>query len=185
VKSIVTARKLGDFFPTLHFHLMDCSAIAVPVPQRGLGIDRPPVYVDLEMQVAADRDRVAGLPHRADSLAGIDALAAVDQGRVRHVGIKVAASLAFAVDQQVVAVEDRVITRAQNRAAADRDQRRAAGGDDVKALVGAPAAARGAEFADRAAGAVRALDGEDVVVIGEAAVAGGDLGRGRRGQERS
>ena len=55
------------------------SAVAIPAPQRGLRIHRNPVHVDLEVQVAADRDRVAGLPHRADSLAGVDALAAVDQ----------------------------------------------------------------------------------------------------------
>jgi hypothetical protein len=143
------------------------------------------VDVDLEVQVAADRDRVAGLPHRADSLAGVDAFAAVDQGRAGHVGVEVGAVLAFAVDQQVVAVEDRVIAAAQDSSIADRDQRRAAGGDDVKALVGAPAAARSAEFADVAAAAVRALDGEDVVEIGDGAVWGGDPGRGRGGRNGS
>jgi hypothetical protein len=51
--------------------------------------------------------------------------------------------------------------------------------------VGAPAAAEGAEFADRAAGAMRALDGEDVVEIGDGAVIGGNSGRGRRGQDDS
>ncbi len=127
--------------------------------------------VDLEVQMAADRDRVAGLPHRADALAGVDAPAAVDQGRAGHVGVEVGAILAFAVDQQVVAVEDRVIAGLQNPAAADGYQRRAAGGDDVKALVGAAAAAGGAELAaDRTAGAVRALDGEDVAVEDETAV---------------
>ena len=128
------------------------------------------MHVDLEMQVAADRDRIAGLSHRADSLAGVDTLAAVDQRRPWHVGVEVGAVLAFAVDQQVVAVEDRVVAAAQDLAVAYRDQGRAASGDDVEALVGAAAAARGAEFADWAAGAVRALDGEDVAVEGEAAV---------------
>jgi hypothetical protein len=128
------------------------------------------MHVDLEVQVAADRDRVAGLPHRADSLAGEDALAAVDQRRARHVGVEVGAVLVFAVDQQVVAVEDRVIAAPQHLAVADRYQRRVAGGEDVETLMGAAAAAGGAEFADRAAGAVRALDREDVAVVGEAAV---------------
>lgn len=141
--------------------------------------------MDLEVQVAADRDRVAGLPHRADALAGEDALAAVDQGRAGHVGVEVGAVLAFAVNQQVVAIEDWVIASAQDCAAADRDQGSAAGGDDVEALVGAPAAAGGAEFTDRAAGAVRTLDWEDVVEIGDAAVGGGDPGRSRRGQDDS
>jgi hypothetical protein len=86
------------------------------------------------------------------------------------VGVEVGAALAFAVDQQVVAVEDRVIAAAQHLAVADRYQRRATGSDDVKALVGAAAAAGGAEFADRTAGAVRALDREDVAVEGEATV---------------
>jgi hypothetical protein len=86
------------------------------------------------------------------------------------VGVEVAAVLAFAVDQQVIAVEGRFIAVAQDPAVADRDQRRAAGGDDVEALVGTAAIAGGAEFADRAAGAVGALDREDVAVEGEAAV---------------
>jgi hypothetical protein len=50
--------------------------------------------------------------------------------------------------------------------------------------VAAAAAARGAEFADRAAAAVRALDREDVVVIGEGAVAGGETGRSGGGKRR-
>jgi hypothetical protein len=75
------------------------SAIAIPVPQRRLRVNGPATNVDLEVQVAADRDRVAGLPHGADSLAGVDALAAVDQGRSWHVGVEVGAVLAFAVDQ--------------------------------------------------------------------------------------
>ncbi|MFP5388585.1 MAG: hypothetical protein ACLGG5_04720 [Thermoleophilia bacterium] len=99
-------------------------------------------------------------------------------------GVKVGAVLAFAVDQQVVAVEDRVISGPQNLAVADRDQRRAAGGDDVEALVGAVAVAGGAEFADRAAGAVRALDGEDVAVIGGGAVAIENPRRGGGGRRR-
>ena len=134
--------------------------------------------------MATDRDRVAGLPHRADSLACPDPLALVDQGRAGHVGVEVAAVLAFAVDQQVVAVEDRVVAAAQDAAVADGDQRRVAGGDDVEALVGAAAAARGAELADRAAGAVRPLDREDVVVVGDGAVASGEAGRCGSGKRR-
>jgi hypothetical protein len=161
------------------------SAVAVPALQGRLRIYRHPAHVDLEVQMAADRDRVAGLPHRADSLAGVDALAAVDQGRAGHVGVEVGAVLAFAVNQQVVAIEDRVIAGAQDLAVADRDQGRAAGGDDVEALVDATAVTRSAEFTDRAAGAVRALDREDVVEIGDAAVGRGNSGRGRGGRNRS
>jgi hypothetical protein len=140
--------------------------------------------VDLEVEVAADRDCVASLPHGADSLAGPDAVALLDQGRAGHVGVEVAAVLAFAVDQQVVAVEDRVVAAAQDAAVAYGNQRGVAGGDDVEALVAAAAAARGAEFADVAARAVGTLDREDVVVVGDGAVAGGDAGRGWCGEGR-
>jgi len=137
------------------------------------------------MQVAADRDRVAGLPHRADSLAGVDALAALHQGRSRHMGIEVGTVLAFAVDQEVVAVEDWVIAGSQHLAAPDRHQRCVTGGDDVEALVGAATAAGGAEFTDWAAGAVPALDREDVAVEGEATVGRcEEIGRSWCGQGR-
>jgi hypothetical protein len=151
-------------------------AVGVPALQRRLRVDWPAVDVDLEVEVAADRDRVAGLPYGADSLARIDVISLLDQGRAGHVGVEVAAVLAFAVGQQVVAVEDRVVAAVQDAAAPDRDQWRVAGGNDVEALVGAAAAARGAEFADRAAAAVRALDREDVVVVGYGAVAIGEAG---------
>jgi hypothetical protein len=81
--------------------------------------------------------------------------------------------------------KDRVIAAAQDPSIADRHQGSAAGGNDVKALVGAPAAAGGAELADRAAGAVWPLDGEDVAEIGDGAVIGGDPSRGRGGQDDS
>ena len=45
------------------------SAVAVPAPQGRLGVDRAAVDVDLEVEVAADRARVAGLADRADPLA--------------------------------------------------------------------------------------------------------------------
>ena len=129
------------------------------------------MHVDLEVQMAADRDRVAGLPHRSHRLPGVNALAAMDQRRAGQVGVEVAAVLAFTVDQQVVAVEDRVVAGPQYPAASHRDQRGAACGDDVEAFMGAAAAAGSAEFADRATGAaVGPLDREDVAVVAEAAV---------------
>jgi hypothetical protein len=100
------------------------------------------------------------------------------------VGVEVAAVLVFAVDQQIVAVEDWVVAGAQDAAAADGYQRRVASGDDVEALVGSAATARGTEFADVAARAVCALDREDVVVVGDGAIAGDDAGRGRCGEGR-
>jgi hypothetical protein len=145
--------------------------------------------VDLEVKVAADRDRVAGLPDGADSLAGIDAIASRDQRRARHVSVEVGTILAFAVDQQVVAVEDWVIAGSQHGAVAHGDERRVAGGDDVEALVGAAAVAGGAEFPYGAAGAVGTVDRKDVAVIGDS-TRGGDqaggrgCGNGRKKQKR-
>ncbi len=139
---------------------------------------------NLEVKMAADADRVAGLPHRADPLAGVDAVSPLGQWRPGHVGVEVAAGLAFAVDQKVVAVEDWVVAAAQDLAVADRDQGRAAGGDDVEAFVPAATAAGGAELADVAAGAVAALDWENMAVIGEAATRGGDAGEGRLSRQR-
>ena len=129
--------------------------------------------VNLEVEMAADADCVAGLAHGADQLAGVDALSPLDLGPSGHVGVEVAAPLPFAVNKQVVAVEDWVVAAAQHPAAAHCYQWRTAGGDDVKALVDAAAAAGGAEFTDVAAGAVWALDRENVVVVGDAAVGRG------------
>jgi hypothetical protein len=157
-------------------------AVAVPAFEVWQGVDRDAVDVDLEVEVAADRDRVAGLADRADPLPLPDALALVDQRRPGHVGVEVAALLAFTVDQQVVAVEDRVIGGLEHAAVADRDQRGLAGGDDVEALVSAATAAGRAEFADRAADAVRPLDREDVAVERNPADGAGDARRGRGGQ---
>jgi len=137
------------------------------------------VDVDLEVEVAAYGAGVAGLADEADGLAGPDAFAAVDQGWFRHVGVEVGTVLSFAVDEEVVAVEDWVVAGAQHFAVANRDQWSSAGGDDVEAFVDAAAVAGSAEFADWAAGAVRALDREDVAVVGSGAVAVGDSGRGR------
>ena len=139
--------------------------------------------MDLEVEVTPDRDRVAGLADGADPLPLPDPLALLDRSRTGQVGVEVAAPLAFAVDQQVVAIEDGVVARAQDAAVADRDQRGLAGGDDVEALTGATAAARRAELADGAASAMRPLNGEDVAVVGDATDRTGDAGRGRGGQE--
>lgn len=142
--------------------------------------------MDLEVEVAADRDRVAALADGADALALPDPVAPADRRRARQVRVEVAAALALAVDQHVVAVEDRVVGRAQDAAIGDRDQLGLAGGDDVEALVAAAAAAGRTEFADAAARPVRALDREDVAVVRGAASRTGDASRGRggRGEEK-
>ena len=120
------------------------------------------VDVDLEVEVAADGAGVAGLAYAADALASPDALAGMGRGRANHVGVEVAAGFALAVDQQVVAVEDRVVAGAQHAAGGDGDEGRVAGGDYVEAFVGAAAVPRRAELPDRAPRPVRSLDWEDV-----------------------
>jgi len=88
------------------------------------------------------------------------------------------------VEQQVVAVEDRVVSLLQDPAVADRDQRRATGGGNVEAFVDAATAARRVVGTDGAARPVRALDREDVAVVGDAAVAARNLGPCGCGEER-
>jgi hypothetical protein len=146
------------------------------------------VDVDLEVELTTDGAGVAGLADHADPLTGPDPVTVVDQRRVQHVGVEVAALLSFAVDFQVVAVEDRVIAGAEHAAAGGGDQFGPAGGEDVEAFVDAAAVARRAELADRAAFAVRALDREDVGVVGLGPVGAGDArgsgsGKGRQKNE--
>lgn len=52
--------------------------LLAPATQGGLGVNRLAMNVDLEVEVAADRDRVAGLADGPDSLAGPDAVASAD-----------------------------------------------------------------------------------------------------------
>jgi hypothetical protein len=134
--------------------------------------------MNLEVKVAADRQCVAGLAHRSQALPRVDAVGLPSQPGTTHVGVEVGAPLGFAVDEEVVPVQDGVVTAAEHPAAANRHQRRPTRRDDVESLVGAAAVARSAEFADVAAGPMGTLDREDMVVIGEPAVAGGDTGGG-------
>ena len=134
--------------------------------------------VKLEMQMAAGADRVAGFADRPDPLPRPDPLAATHRRRPDQVRVEVAAGFALAVDFEEVAVEDRVVAAADDLPGRRRDQTRTAGGGDIEAFVDAAAVAARVVFADRAADAVRRLNREDVAVVGEAAVAGGDLGRG-------
>jgi hypothetical protein len=70
----------------------------------------------------------------------------------------------------------------QYAAVTDRDQLGVAGRGDVEAFVDAAAAARGVVRPDRSARPVRTLDGKDVPVVRDAAVAARDLGLGGRSQ---
>jgi hypothetical protein len=138
------------------------------------------VDVDLEVEMAADGTGISGLANCADSLSSPDTIAAIDRRRANHVSVEVAARLALAMDQQVVAVEDWVVAHAQHTAGRDSNQERAAGGDDVEAFVRPAAAARCTEFADGAARPVRPVDREDVGLELGPAGSSGDLGRRRR-----
>ena len=140
--------------------------------------------MDLEVQVAAGAGGVAGFAHEPNRLALPQTLPAPHRGRPREVGIEVGAPLAFAVDQQVVAVEDWIEAAPQDPTVAHRDQSGAAGGGDVEAFVDAAAAARRVEFANRSPYPMRTLHREDVAVIGRATGAAADLGEGRRGRQR-
>lgn len=77
--------------------------------------------MDLEVEVAASPGRVAGFANRADPLPLSNPLPPTHPRRPREMGIEVAALLPFAVDQQVVAVENRVEASAQDLAVANRD----------------------------------------------------------------
>lgn len=162
--------------------MTNASADAVPAFERRERVDRVAVDVDLEVQMAADGAGIAGLADAADALAGPDAPAAVDARRADHVGIEVAAVLSLAVDQQIVAVEDRVVAGAQHAPGRHGDERRAAGSDDVETFVRAPARPRRAEFADGAARPVRPLDRKDVSLELGRPVAIDALCRRRRGE---
>lgn len=152
----------------------------VPAVKGRLGVYRAAVGMDLEVEMTADGTGISGLADRANSLPGPDTIAALDRRQTDHVSVEVAALLALAVDQQVVAVEDRVIAHVQHKAGRDGNQGRAAGGDDVEAFVRPATAARGAEFADGAARPVRPVYGEDMrVELGPAGSSGG-LGYRRR-----
>jgi hypothetical protein len=161
--------------------------LMLPAPQAGLGIYRTASHVDLKVEVTADRDRVAGLPHRADALPGPNPVALADQGRAGHVCVEITAILAFAVEQQVVAVENRVVAGSEDAAAADRHKRCVAGGDDVEALMSTSATAGCSKLTYRTTSSMRTLDRKDVAVIGEAAAAGGEgrswCGEGREEEE--
>ena len=68
--------------PFLGRPLLLRSAVAVPGSQVWLGVDRPAVQVDLEVQVAADRAGVAGPADVPDDLADVDELPFLESGGV-------------------------------------------------------------------------------------------------------
>src|SRR5581483_1518519 len=116
------------------------------------------------MEVAADRPRVAGSADVADDLADVDEVPLLEGGRMDQVGVEVLAGGAELLDDDEVPVETPVVSPLRDRPAHRRGERGAATGRDVEALVAAAAVPRGVELADRAPGAVRAADREEVAV---------------------
>src|SRR4029077_16916219 len=139
----------------VNFRPTQTSALGLPALEFGLRVDRHAVNVDLDVELAADRARVAGLADLADPLPRPDPLALVDARRVLHVRVHIGPVFFGAVDQQVVAVEDRVVADFPPLAGHRADQFGPTGGEDVEAFVDPPAIARCAKFTDRPAFSVR------------------------------
>ena len=140
------------------------SADPVPAAQRRLGVHRIAPDMDLEMQVAADGAGVARGAYCADPLASEDLIAAVDGSRSSQMRVEIAAPLPFPMDEDVVAVEDRVVAGPPYAAAPNGQERCPAGGDDVEALVDPAAAARRPELADRPPRPMWSWNGEHVTM---------------------
>src|SRR3954470_151018 len=84
------------------------SAVAVPGSQVWLRVDRSPVDVDLEVEVAADGPCVAGLPDVPDGLTDVNEVARLEARGVSHVRVPVLPPLAQSPDDDVVAVKTSV-----------------------------------------------------------------------------
>ena len=133
------------------------------------------------MEMATGADGIAGCADRADPLTRQDPIAAVNPGRAPQVRVEVPAVLTFAVDQQVIAVQDRVVAAAQYPTAGHRDQLGAAGGDDVEALMSSPPAARRPKLPDSPPRPVRPGNRKYVPVVRPPAVTGLRSDRDERG----
>src|SRR5919106_1847601 len=113
----------------------DISAVTIPRPHVGLGIDRAAVAVDLEVQMAGGRPRVAGPADVADDLADVDQIAPFERRRADHVGVPVLPPLPQPPDHDVVAIETRVVGALDDRAGGGRGEWSATPRGDVEALV--------------------------------------------------
>src|SRR3954470_11485898 len=125
------------------WHRVDRMAAPVPLAEP-----------ELEVEVAGGR--VTGLPDDADLLAGLDHRALGDRGAGREVRVHVVLVQLLVADDDVVA-GGALVAHPLDLGAADRHERRAAGGHDVLALVGVT----GAGSADTVAEGVCAGDRED------------------------
>src|SRR6266545_2053201 len=135
---------------------------AVPGAQRGLRVDRAVAEVDLEVEVAGRARGVAGAADMTDDVAWVDLVSLLERRWPDHVCVEILAALAEPADDDEIPVEAGIEGALDHRSRADRRLWRPAAGGEVEALVDAPAVASGAEPTDRAAGAVRPPDGEEV-----------------------
>jgi GNAT superfamily N-acetyltransferase len=154
------------------------------IAEGGLRVDRGTTDMDLKVEMAAGAGRVAGFADRTDTLTLPDELSPVDTCRPREVGVEVAPLLPFTMDQDVVAVEDGVEPGPQDLSVAHRDELGPASGGYVEAFVDAAAAARRVIFPDRPTYSMRPLNRENVAIVGNPAIATGDLGKGRPNEAR-
>src|SRR4051812_36028335 len=149
-------------------HLVD-SAVAIPGPQIGLGVHRAAADVDLEVEVAADRPSVTGLPDVAHDLTDVNQVSLLECRRVSHVGIPVLAPLSESAEHDEVAVEARVVRALDDRPGDSRREGRPAARDDVEALVDSAAVPWSADPPTRAPGPVGAAHRIEVAVQLDAA----------------
>src|SRR5829696_5619615 len=139
---------------------------AIPCLQGGQRAERTAAVVparlvpELEVEMAAPG--VTGVAHRADRLAGVDAVALSEGGGLVEVHVDVVDLGPVAVDDEVVAGGG-VVLLELNAAAARGHHASAARGHHVLALVDVSGAAR-AESRAGAAVVVAPADREDVVV---------------------
>src|SRR4051794_15303372 len=143
------------------------SAVAVPALQRRRRVEELPTLVPagwrphLEMEVAAGC--VSGLADVADPLSGVDRLALLEEGGRSQMHVDEVLAGRLAVDHEVVP-RRALVSGVLDAPAASGDQRRAAGGSHILALVRMTRAGR----ADSVPVLVRPSDREDVAVELEA-----------------
>src|SRR5215207_1637399 len=163
-----------------HRRLRGPLAELIPAQQRRQRVDRGAAVVpagsgpDLEVQMAGAR--AAGVADDAEHLAGLDPLASAHDRGLAQVRVHVAFAGYRVLDHEVVA-RTGMPSAHRHDAAARRDERRAARGHDVLALVGVAGPA-GAEAGATLTDVVLAPHGEHRPDERERADAGGSRGRG-------
>src|SRR5689334_21578757 len=97
------------------------SAVPVPVPQRGLRVDRGAVPAKLEVEVARGARGVAGPADAADRGARLDVLAFIQRARSDEVRVEVGLVRLLAVDEHEVPVHLGIVAGLRDLASAGND----------------------------------------------------------------